>query len=130
MEGSFGPTQHPDSDYLFCEKIQVGKELRNIASGLQDHYKVDEMKGIVIVMANLKPRLLGGFESNGMVVCSSDKEKKAFEILRPSGFVGERLYLDGYEDMIKQSDEIAPVMNKNIEITIYMNNASSLLEMI
>ena len=34
-------------------------------------------------MANLKPRMLGGFESNGMVVCSSDQDKKFFEILKP-----------------------------------------------
>ena len=63
-------------------------------------------------MANLKPRLMGGFESNGMVMCASDKEKTSFDILRPNGFVGERLYLDGYEDMVKQGDEIAPLMNK------------------
>jgi len=31
------------------------------------------MKGKVIVMANLKPRPLGGFLSNGMVVCAADQ---------------------------------------------------------
>lgn len=51
------------------------------------------MKGKVIVMANLKPRPLGGFESNGMVICASDKDKKNFEILVPDGPVGDRLYL-------------------------------------
>jgi len=32
------------------------------------------MKGKVIVMANLKPKSLGGFNSNGMVVCASNHE--------------------------------------------------------
>ena len=46
------------------------------------------MIGKVIVMANMKPRVMGGFESNGMVICASDKENKSFEILRPDGWVG------------------------------------------
>jgi aminoacyl tRNA synthase complex-interacting multifunctional protein 1 len=62
------------------------------------------MKGRVIVMANLKPRNLGGFESNGMVVCASDKDNKDFEILRPIGEVGERLYLDGFEYLFEPSE--------------------------
>jgi len=71
----------------------VGKELRHIASGLQECISIENMKGKAIVMANLKPRMLGGFESNGMVVCSSDQDMKFFEILRPEGPLGERLYL-------------------------------------
>jgi|JI9StandDraft_1071089.scaffolds.fasta_scaffold649656_1 aminoacyl tRNA synthase complex-interacting multifunctional protein 1 len=51
------------------------------------------MKGKVIVMANLKPKPLGGFESNGMVVCASDIDHKNVEILVPDGPIGERLYL-------------------------------------
>lgn len=51
------------------------------------------MKGKVIVMANLKPRPLGGFVSNGMVVCSSDKDNTTFELLVPDGPLGERLHL-------------------------------------
>jgi tRNA-binding EMAP/Myf-like protein len=71
----------------------VGKELRHIASGLQGHYTADQLPGLVIVMANLKPRPLGGFDSNGMILCASDKGQTTFDILRPEGFVGERLYL-------------------------------------
>jgi len=32
------------------------------------------MVGLVIVMANLKARPLGGFPSNGMVVCASNEK--------------------------------------------------------
>jgi hypothetical protein len=39
----------------------VGKELRHIASGLQETISIENMKGKCIVMANLKPRMLGGF---------------------------------------------------------------------
>ena len=55
------------------------------------------MKGKVILMANLKPKPLGGFFSNGMVVCSSNQDNSTFELLVPDGPLGERLYLEGYE---------------------------------
>lgn len=38
-----------------------------IASGLRAFYSLEEMQGRrVIVLANLKPRNIGGFKSNGM----------------------------------------------------------------
>lgn len=47
-------------------------------------------------MANLKPRKLGGFDSNGMILCSN-VDTKAFEFLRPhdDSVVGERVFLEG-----------------------------------
>ena len=41
------------------------------------------MKGKVIVMANLKPRPLAGFNSNGMVVCASNHEHSQVELIIP-----------------------------------------------
>lgn len=39
-----------------------------IASGLRAFYSLEEMQGRrVIVLANLKPRNIAGFKSNGMV---------------------------------------------------------------
>jgi tRNA-binding EMAP/Myf-like protein len=43
---------------------------------LQQNVKIEDMRGKVIVMANLKPKPVGGFVSNGMVICSSDKDHK------------------------------------------------------
>lgn len=44
-------------------------------------------------MANLKPRPLAGFQSNGMVVCASTPDHTAVELLIPEGDNGERVYL-------------------------------------
>lgn len=53
--------KHPDSDKLYCEKIDIGGgEIREIGSGLQKFVDLSEMKGLVLVLANLKPRKLGG----------------------------------------------------------------------
>jgi tRNA-binding EMAP/Myf-like protein len=71
------------------------------------------MKGKVIVMANLKPRPLGGFVSNGMVVCSSDKDNTTFELLVPDGPLGERLYLEGMEELFPAGNAVLPVIKKS-----------------
>ena len=66
---------HPDSDKLFCEKIDCGEAfggVREVASGLQKHYKVDDLKDrVVLVAANLKAKKLAGFPSHGMVLCAT-----------------------------------------------------------
>jgi aminoacyl tRNA synthase complex-interacting multifunctional protein 1 len=51
------------------------------------------MKGKVLVMTNLKPRPLAGFNSNGMVVCASNADHTVVELLIPEGEAGERVYL-------------------------------------
>jgi aminoacyl tRNA synthase complex-interacting multifunctional protein 1 len=58
---------HPSAERLYCEEIDVGEGApRQIASGLREHYKLEEMENrLVIVVCNLKPRPLQGFESNG-----------------------------------------------------------------
>lgn len=53
------------------------------------------MTGLCLVITNLKPRKIGGFESNGMVLCTSNSDKSKVEILRPpeGSKVGERVFL-------------------------------------
>jgi len=57
------------------------------------------MTGLVCVYANLKSRKLAGFDSNGMVMCSSTVDKSKTEILRPpaNAKVGDRVVLEGFE---------------------------------
>ena len=53
--------QHPESDKLYCEKIDIGGEIREIASGLQKFVALEEMTtDLVLVLVNLKPRKLAG----------------------------------------------------------------------
>ena len=50
-----------------------------MASGLQKHYTVEQMKDrVVLVAANLKAKKLGGFPSHGMVLCASTASGLAF----------------------------------------------------
>lgn len=55
------------------------------------------MSGLCVIFANLKPRKMGGYESNGMVMAvNKDGE---YEIVRPppGSEVGERVVLYGRE---------------------------------
>ena len=65
--------KHPESAKLLCEEIDVGEGApRPIASGLQAFYAPEEFQGKrVVVVCNLKPAKLGGYTSNGMVLCAS-----------------------------------------------------------
>lgn len=53
--------------------------------------------GLVVVFANLKPRKLADFMSNGMVLCASNDDKSVIELIRPpeGSKVGERIQLTG-----------------------------------
>ena len=115
---------HPEADKLFCEEIDVGEEdgPRQIASGLREHYTLDEMQDRkVLVVCNLKAAKIVGFNSNGMVlaakvrphniICSSlirntrnsflhflqSADGKQVEIVSPPADapVGERVFVHG-----------------------------------
>lgn len=68
---------HPSSEKLFCEEIDIGNGvIRNIASGLQLHIPIEKMdQSMCIVLTNLKARSLGGFESQGMVLCGETPDR-------------------------------------------------------
>ena len=55
------------------------------------------LQGYVIVFANLKPRKLADFMSNGMVMCASTEDKSVVELIRPpeGSKVGDRIQLSG-----------------------------------
>ena len=94
--------EHPDSEKLWCEKIDVGEEEpREIASGLRAYYATaDELKDRkVLVVCNLKPAKLGGFASNGMVLCASSEDRSTVAFVEPpeAAEVGERVSCEGVD---------------------------------
>eukprot|EP00937_MAST-01D_sp_MAST-1D-sp2_P003215 g3215.t1 len=91
---------HPEAAKLFCEDVDIGEVTgaRQIASGLRDHYSLEQMQGRrVLVLANLKPRKLQGFASNGMVLCAAAADGSKMEFVEPPAGAapGERVYCEG-----------------------------------
>lgn len=67
--------KHPKADRLLVSRIQVGGEVRQIVSGIADHYSPEEMVGKqVVVVTNLKPIKLRGELSEGMILAASNEE--------------------------------------------------------
>ena len=61
--------KHPKADKLLVFKVKMGTEIRQVISGVADDYTAEEMVGMtVVVVANLKPRMLRGLESKGMLL--------------------------------------------------------------
>ncbi|GGG94392.1 methionine--tRNA ligase [Silvibacterium dinghuense] len=62
----------PKADKLLRLEVDLGYEQRQILAGLAETYAPESLVGRkVVIVANLAPRKLRGFESNGMVVAAS-----------------------------------------------------------
>lgn len=65
----------PKSKKLLCSQVKIGSEVKQIVSGIKQHYSAEEMVGKkVVVVANLKPAKLAGVLSEGMLLCAEDAE--------------------------------------------------------
>ncbi|NWO22232.1 methionine--tRNA ligase [Oribacterium sp. oral taxon 102] len=63
------------SKKLLLFRVQVGTEIRQILSGIKSSYRPEELVGRrVMVLCNLKPRMIAGFESQGMILSAEDAE--------------------------------------------------------
>eukprot|EP01029_Cantina_marsupialis_P027909 TRINITY_DN774158_c0_g1_i1.p1 TRINITY_DN774158_c0_g1~~TRINITY_DN774158_c0_g1_i1.p1 ORF type:complete len:819 (+),score=288.55 TRINITY_DN774158_c0_g1_i1:25-2457(+) len=97
--------RHETADRLICEEIDLGEALggcRNIVSGVAEFYAPEDMVGKkVLVMANLDPRKLKGFMSNGMVLCASNDEHTQLEFVEPpaGASIGDRVIVAGINDV-------------------------------
>jgi methionyl-tRNA synthetase len=67
----------PKSDKLLRFTVDVGEAApRQILAGIAEHYEPEKLVGRkLVIVANLKPRKLRGFESQGMVLAASVGEE-------------------------------------------------------
>ena len=67
------------SDKLLCFQLKVGEEVRQVVSGIAQHYEPAYMIGKkVVLVKNLKSAKIRGVESNGMILCASDDNNVIF----------------------------------------------------
>lgn len=67
---------HPQADRLLVLKVDIGESsTRQVVAGIRASYAPETLIGKRVVMvANLKPAVLRGVESQGMVLAASDPE--------------------------------------------------------
>jgi len=70
--------KHPDADSLLVEQIDVGGETRQIVSGIAGSYTPGQMIGKqVVVITNLRPAVIRGVKSEGMLLAGRDGKEMA-----------------------------------------------------
>lgn len=63
------------SKKLLCSQVKIGSQVKQIVSGIKQHYSAEEMVGKkVMVVVNLKPATLAGILSEGMLLCAEDAD--------------------------------------------------------
>jgi methionine--tRNA ligase beta chain len=65
-----------ESEKLLKLKINLGEEERQIVAGLGKEYSADDLVNKeIVVLANLEPKKLMGYESQGMLLAAVDDGK-------------------------------------------------------
>ncbi|MHB8587088.1 MAG: methionine--tRNA ligase [Thermoplasmatota archaeon] len=78
---------HPKADKLYVLKVDIGAETRQIVAGLRALVPREKLLGSrVVIIANLKPAVLRGVESQGMLLAAEDSEGHVVP-LTPAGDV-------------------------------------------
>ncbi|MFC1728056.1 methionine--tRNA ligase [Nanoarchaeota archaeon] len=87
--------EHPAADRLYILKVDVGEE-RQLVAGLREHLTPEELIGKnIVVLYNLKPAKLRGYESKGMVLAAQKGDKLV--VLTANDSPGSKVSVDGYE---------------------------------
>lgn len=102
---------HPDSDKLLCEQVDVGEETpRSIGSGIRGFNKAEEVEGrLVCVMCNMKGKKLAGYPSNGMLLCASTADHLKGSLINPpsDAIIGERISFEGINGDLATPNQVS-----------------------
>jgi methionyl-tRNA synthetase len=67
--------KHPRADKLLVLTLNVGDHNRQVVAGIAEHYSPESLLGKKLVLvANLKPTMLRGIESQGMILAGQSAE--------------------------------------------------------
>jgi len=76
---------HPNADKLLLLKVDVGGQQRQIVAGIRGYYEPEALIGkLIVVVANLAPRMMRGQESQGMLLAASCEDRSQVIVLSPS----------------------------------------------
>ena len=74
------------ADKLYKLEVDFGKEMgkRVICAGIKKHYSKDELKNRkIILFVNLKPRMMRGIESQGMLLAAVNDDESKVILISP-----------------------------------------------
>ena len=76
----------PGADKLYKLTVDIGSEIgeRIICAGIKEYYSKEELEGKkIVVFVNLKPRLMKGIESQGMLLAGVSDDHSKVVLISP-----------------------------------------------
>lgn len=68
--------EHPNATKLLLLRVRVGEDEKQIVAGIRGHYAPEQLVGRqIVIVHNLKPAVLRGEESQGMLLAASDGDR-------------------------------------------------------
>jgi methionyl-tRNA synthetase len=68
--------EHPKADKLYVLKVDIGDRVIQLVAGIKNCYSPLDLEGrLIVVLANLEPKVLRGIESQGMLLAAQSQEK-------------------------------------------------------
>jgi methionyl-tRNA synthetase len=87
--------KHPSAEKLYVEQVQMGDSVRQVVSGLVPYVSEGELLGKnVLIVKNLKPAVLRGKESQGMLL-AAEKDGKLEVVSVPWAKPGDKAEFAG-----------------------------------
>ncbi len=78
--------EHPKADKLLVLKVDLGSEQRQIVAGIRGYYQPQDLVGRnIVVVANLQPRMMRGYESQGMLLAGSTDSRDKVIVVTVEG---------------------------------------------
>jgi methionyl-tRNA synthetase len=113
----------PNADKLFKETLDIAGETRVICSGLVGFYTEEDLLGKSIIVAyNLKPRMMRGVESHGMLIAGSAHDadgKEIVDVLDSSGVPsGTRVTIENADPAAVPPAEITVNQFDKVPLTV------------
>lgn len=86
-------SKHPDADKLLVLQVDIGIDQRQIVSGIAKAYPPDELIGkCAIIVTNLKPIIIRGEKSNGMLLATGNGDDLKVAFLEKDVIPGSRVH--------------------------------------
>jgi methionine--tRNA ligase beta chain len=77
---------HPKADKLLVLKVDLGTEQRQIVAGIRGYHRPEDLVGKnIVVVANLQPRMMRGYESQGMLLAASTDSRDKVIVVTVDG---------------------------------------------
>jgi len=116
--------RHPNAEKLYVEQVLLGGGERQIVSGIVPYYKEEELVGkLVIIVKNLKPAVLRGVESRGMLLAVEEGGK--LEVLSPSAAApGDKVEVEGEPSAPLREITITQFATVNMDVKGHVAHAN------